>query len=133
MERVLRGIGGSPVTPFTRDNQVDFATLGRQVEFLIQNGAHFLAYPMHMGEAPNLTSRERQALATFMVDTVQRRVPLFLNASATGTDPALEFARQAEQAGAAGVVLLSPYCWRPAQEAHLDHFLAVGQIGRAHV
>ena len=127
MEKSLRGIGGSPVTPFTRGNKVDFEAMGKQVEFLIRNGVNFLVCPMHMGEAPNLTIHEREELAAFMVEAVRGRVPIFMNASATGTDPALILARQAEKAGASGVVLLSPYCWKPKREAHLDHFMTVGR------
>ncbi|MFC1491942.1 dihydrodipicolinate synthase family protein [Nitrospinota bacterium] len=125
MDNGVKGIVGAPVTPFTQDNRVDLETFAKQVNFLIENGVHLLAHPMHVGEAPNLTTEERKELAKCLVETADGRVPVFVHVSSAGTDLSIELARHSEKAGATGIVLLPPYYWRPSDEAQLDHFIKV--------
>src|SRR3972149_2926375 len=60
MTTVIRGIVGTPVTPFTADLHVDGPTLQKLVDFLVRQGIHALALPMHIGESLNLSSEERR-------------------------------------------------------------------------
>jgi 4-hydroxy-tetrahydrodipicolinate synthase len=121
----FQGILGAPVTPFTRDNKVDFGTFAKQVNFLIEQGLPMVVHPMHVAEAPNLTIEERKELAKCLVETAAGRVPTFVHVSHAGTDIALDLAKYAEKIGATGIVLLPPYYWRPEKEALLDHFTKV--------
>lgn len=125
-----RGIVGTPVTPFTEDGGLDTATLERLVEFHLAHGSHLLAMPMHVGESLDLTIDERKTVAEVAVKTAAGRVPVFVNASLPGTGQVIELARHAESVGADGVVVITPYHWRPAPDALLAHFGAVaGAVG----
>ena len=59
---VTPGLVHTPVTPFTRDNRVDFDLYGKLIEFHLKNGADALALPMHAGESVSLTDGERREL-----------------------------------------------------------------------
>ena len=122
----LKGIVGAPVTPFTKDNRVDVETFARQVNFLIKQGVQFIAHPMHIGESLNMSMEERKGLAKCLVEAAGGRVPVFVNVSVPGTDLTLDLARHSEKVGATGIVLLSPYHWKPPKDAHIDHFLTIG-------
>ena len=98
----IGGIVASPVTPFTADNKVDLVTLGRLVDFLIRQGAHAVAMPMHMGESVSLSANERRDVARAGIEAAAGRVPVFINVSLSGTDEVIALARDAESIGARG-------------------------------
>ena len=123
----LQGIMGAPTTAFKPDGGVDYDTFARQVDFLIEQGFPFIAHPMHIGESLNLSEHERKELARQLVDAAAGRVPVFVNVTASGPDVSIDLARRAEAAGAMGIVVLSPYHWKPGREAHLDYFLTMGR------
>ncbi|MDP6278392.1 MAG: dihydrodipicolinate synthase family protein, partial [Nitrospinota bacterium] len=74
MDGKLRGIMAAPVTAFKADGRVDFETFERQINFLIESGFPFIAHPMHIGESPNLTVRERKELVSSLVRAAGGRV-----------------------------------------------------------
>ena len=123
----LKGIMGAPTTALNADGGVDYDTFARQVDFLIEQGFPFIAHPMHIGESLNLSEHERKELARLLVDAAAGRVPAFVNVTASGPDISIDLARHAEAAGASGIVVLSPYHWKPGHEAHLDYFLTMGK------
>ncbi len=122
----IKGMVGAPTTAFKADGSVDYDTFGKQVNFLIEQGFSFIAHPMHIGESLNLSERERKELAKCLVKAAAGRVPVFVNVSVPGTDNCVDLAKHAETIGAEGIVVLSPYHWAPASEAHLAHFLTIG-------
>jgi 4-hydroxy-tetrahydrodipicolinate synthase len=126
MPKIVGGIVGTPTTPFTPDNRVDFGIFEKQVNFLIEKGVAMLAHPMNIGEAPNLRLDERRDLVQRLVKAAAGRVPVLIHVSAAGTDQVMDLATYSERAGAAGVVVMPPYHWKPARAALLGHFRAVG-------
>ena len=127
MASSISGIIGAPVTPLTPANQVDLDTLGRICDFLVGQGVHGVALPMHTGESLNLTMAERQDLVETAVSAVGGRVPVFAHVSLPGTDQVIELAQHAEKAGAAAVIVVPPSPWRPPRAALLAHFTAVAR------
>jgi 4-hydroxy-tetrahydrodipicolinate synthase len=127
MASKIGGFIGAPVTPLTSANQVDLDTLGRICDFLAGHGVHGVALPMHTGESLNLTMTERKDLVEAAVSAVGGRVPVFAHVSLPGTDQVIELAQHAEKAGAAAVIAVTPYHWRPPRAALLAHFTAVAR------
>lgn len=127
MTAALRGIVGTPVTPFKADNKLDVDALAQLVDFEVNCGAHMLALPMHIGESLNLTTEERKQVAETTVKAVAGRVPVFVHVSLPATDQVIELAQHAEAVGAAGVVVVTPYHWRPVPDALRKHFVSVGR------
>ncbi|MFQ5913439.1 MAG: dihydrodipicolinate synthase family protein [Nitrospinota bacterium] len=121
----FRGVVGTPVTPFTKDNKVDLKTFQKLVNFLIENGIHALSIPMHIGESLNLTMEERKKVAEAALEAVDGRVPTMVNTSLPGTDQVVSLSRHAEKIGCSAVVVITPYHWQPPPEAILDHFITV--------
>ena len=130
MESFQPGLVHTPVTPFTRDNRIDFDLYGKLLEFHLKNGADALALPMHAGESVSLTDGERRALLEFAIGQVKGRVPVIAHVSDAGTAIAAERARHAEAAGAAAVVATTPYYWTPPPAMVLEHFAGIGSAVR---
>lgn len=123
----LAGVIGTPVTPLTATGALDLDTLERICEFLIIRGVHGLALPMHTGESLNLSMSERNRLIEVAVSAAAGRVPVLAHVSLPGTDQVIELARHAEKAGAAGVIVVTPYHWRPSRAALMAHYTAVAR------
>jgi 4-hydroxy-tetrahydrodipicolinate synthase len=125
--RPIGGVIGAPVTPFTPAGAVDLETLERICEFLITRGVHGLALPLHTGESLNLSMSERSRLVETAVSAAGGRVPVLAHVSLPGTDHVIELAQHAEKAGAAAVIVVTPYHWRPPRAALLAHYEAVAR------
>jgi len=124
------GLVHTPVTPFSRDNRIDFDVYGRLIEFHLRNGADALALPMHAGESVSLTEAERRMLIEFAIKQARGRVPVVAHVSDAGTGIAASLARHAEAAGAAAVVVTTPYYWTPPPAMVLEHFVQIGAAVR---
>jgi len=124
------GLVHTPVTPFTRDNKIDYEAYGKLIGFHLRNGADSLALPMHAGESVSLTDSERRELLQFAIRQVKGRVPVIAHASDSGTGIAAAFARYAEETGAAAIVSTTPYYWTPPPAMVLEHFAQIGSAVR---
>ena len=119
------------LTPFTRDNQIDWPACERLIDWYIDNGAEALFAVCQSSEMFYLTLEERIKLARFTVETVKERVPVVASGHVSEglDDQRVELAAMAET-GIDGLILvtnrLAPpegdsQAWRP----HLDTLLAV--------
>ena len=118
----VRGVVGTPVTPFTPDNRVDQKALEKVVRFLLDSEVAAIALPMHIGESLNLDSAERRQVAEVAAAVISGGVPLIVNVSMAGTDQAIELTRHAARIGAAAVIAVTPYHWQPPREALFQHY-----------
>ena len=120
------GFVHTPVTPFTRDLQIDFGLFEKVLDFHLRNGAEALALPMHAGESVSLSDEEQQKLLDFTIAHVKGRVPVIAHVSDAGTGIAADRARRAADAGAAAVVATTPYYWTPPPAMLVEHFAQIG-------
>jgi 4-hydroxy-tetrahydrodipicolinate synthase len=124
------GLVHLPVTPFTPDRRIDYARLGKLIDFHIRNGADALALPTHVGESVSLTDGEKRTLVEFAVKHIAARLPLIAHVSEAGTAVAAALARHAQDAGAAAILATTPYYWTPPPEMILEHFAQIGAAVR---
>jgi len=115
-----------PVTPFADDDRIDFDLYGTVIDFHLRNGADTLALPMHAGESVSLSEDEKRRVLAFAVEHVSGRAPVIAHVSNAGTAIAAALAREAERAGAAGIVATTPYYWTPPASMLLEHFVTIG-------
>lgn len=125
MGPAFAGVIAAPVTPFTSGDELDTGALRRICEDLVARGVHGVALPLHTGESLNLGADERRSAVECAIDAVAGRVPVLVHASMPGTRQVIELARHAERAGAAAVIAVTPYHWRPSRKALLAHYRAV--------
>jgi 4-hydroxy-tetrahydrodipicolinate synthase len=104
----LRGVLPITLTPFTDDGEVDEASIDSLVEDYLGAGAHGLTILGIMGEAAKLLDGERERVLRRYVEATAGRVPVVAGVSARATHMAMEYARRAEAAGVAAVMLAPP-------------------------
>ncbi|MCX6552074.1 MAG: dihydrodipicolinate synthase family protein, partial [Acidobacteria bacterium] len=112
-------------TPFCEDGTIDIDSQLRLVRFLLDAGVHGLALFGNASEGYALSGAEREQLMRVILDEVQGRIPVFVSTGHTGTDVAVDLSREAERAGADGVMVLPPYYLRPDANGVFEYFRAI--------
>ncbi|MEQ8397032.1 4-hydroxy-tetrahydrodipicolinate synthase [Thalassobaculum sp.] len=112
------------ITPF-KDGAVDEKAFRKLVDFQISNGTHGLIPVGTTGESPTLDHAEHKKVVELCVDQANGRVPVIAGAGSNSTAEAVDFTRHAKEAGAQGVLHVTPYYNKPTQEGLYQHFKAI--------
>lgn len=113
------------VTPFTADGRLDLEAAARVADHLVRHGNDGLVVSGTTGEAPTTSVTEDGDLLRAVIDAVGDRATVVAGVGTNHTEHSVELARQAESAGADGVLLVSPYYNKPTQAGLAAHFEAV--------
>jgi dihydrodipicolinate synthase/N-acetylneuraminate lyase len=121
----MKGVSAAIVTHFASDLTVDQAAVQAEVERLIDDGIHGIVAAGTMGEASALSPEERRTVVSIAVTTAAGRVPVYVGVSATTPAQAVSYARDAQDAGADGVMALPPLLYRGDRRELLEFFSTV--------
>ncbi|MFB6817288.1 4-hydroxy-tetrahydrodipicolinate synthase [Streptomyces sp. NPDC056347] len=113
------------ITPFTAAGELDPDAAGRHAADLVANGCDGLVLNGTTGESPTTTDAEKTTLLRAVREAVGGRVPIVAGVGSADTRHTAELARQAERAGADGLLVVTPYYSRPPQAAVEAHFRRV--------
>ncbi len=112
------------VTPM-RDGALDEEAFRAFVDWQIREGSNGLVPVGTTGESPTLSHAEHHRVVELCVEVADGRVPVIAGAGSNSTTEAVELAVHAEQAGADGVLVVTPYYNKPSQRGLYAHFKAV--------
>lgn len=112
------------VTPF-RNGRLDEDAFRALIDWQIESGIHGLVPVGTTGESPTLTHDEHRRAVEICVAEARGRVPVIAGAGSNNTVEAVDLARHAEQSGADGVLVVTPYYNKPSQEGLFRHFKAI--------
>lgn len=113
------------VTPFSAEGKLDIDTGVSLAHRLVDRGVDLLAISGTTGESPTTTESEKADLLRAVVDAVGNRATVIAGAGTYDTAHSVELARNAQRAGAHGLLVVTPYYSRPTQEGLYAHFTAV--------
>ncbi|MBO3681856.1 4-hydroxy-tetrahydrodipicolinate synthase [Streptomyces sp. NEAU-YJ-81] len=113
------------VTPFTADGALDLDGAQRLAVHLVDAGNDGLIVNGTTGESPTTSDAEKAQLVRAVVEAVGDRAHVVAGAGTNDTRHSVELARAAEQAGAHGLLAVTPYYSKPPQEGLLRHFTAI--------
>ena len=124
------GCGTALVTPFTRDGAVDESGVRRLARRQLDAGIHFLVPCGTTGESPTLSEDERVRVVQLVVEEAAGRVPVLAGAGGYDTKEVIHTAKRMKQAGAAGILSVTPYYNKPTPEGLFQHYSAIaGDVG----
>jgi 4-hydroxy-tetrahydrodipicolinate synthase len=114
------------VTPF-KDDAVDFEALAKLVDWQIEQGVDGIVSVGTTGESATLDVDEHVAVIAATVKAAKGRVPVIAGAGGNATSEALALTKASEDAGADGLLHVTPYYNRPSQEGLYRHFEAIAK------
>jgi len=106
-----RGVIPAITTPFTADDAVDHAFLGRHAKWMIDAGCTGIVPLGSLGEAATLGFEEKLAIVRTLVEALAGRAPVIAGIAALSTAEAVRLAKAAAQAGCGGLMVLPPYVY----------------------
>ena len=113
------------VTPFAADGSLDLDRAAALADRLVAQGNDGLVISGTTGESPTTSREEKQDLLRAVVDAVGDRAQVLAGVGTYDTAHSVELARDAEKAGAAGLLAVTPYYSKPPQAGIIAHTLAI--------
>ena len=120
----FEGVYPAMTTPFTDENEIDHAQLAENARVLERAGVDGVVPAGSTGESATMTHDEHVEVVETVRDAVDD-VPVIAGTGSNNTAEALSLSRRAADAGADGLLLISPYYNRPEPEGFLEHYRAV--------
>lgn len=114
------------VTPF-KNGELDLDALADLINWQIESGSHGISVQGTTGEPASLSMEERKLVIKTAAEVVNGRVPFIPGSGSTHHGETLELSKYAEEVGADGLLLISPYYLKPSQEGIFQHFDAVAK------
>jgi len=114
------------ITPF-KEGEVDYAALGKLIDFHIKHGTDAVLVCGTTGESPTLTFEEHDRVVEFAVRHADGRIKVIAGTGANATHEAIHLTAHAKEVGADAALLVVPYYNKPTQEGLYRHFAAVAE------
>lgn len=112
------------ITPFI-DERINYDKLAELIEFQIENSSDAIVICGTTGEVSTLPDDEHLSAIKFTVERVGKRVPVIAGTGSNYTSHGIELSQAAEQAGADGILSVTPYYNKTSQKGLYEHYKAI--------
>ena len=123
---IFEGCGTAIVTPFTKDG-VNFEEFKKLIEFQIENGVDAIIVCGTTGEASTMTTDEKKETIKFAIETIAKRTKVIVGTGSNNTIVAIEMSKFAEEAGADGILVVTPYYNKTTQAGLIAHYTEIAK------
>src|SRR6184192_3162135 len=113
------------VTPFDADGNVDYDRYRELCGFLVDNGSDGVVVNGTTGEASTLSEEERVGLIRAALEAIGDRATVIAGTGTNSTAHSIDLTEHAHEAGAHGVLVVTPYYNKPPPRGIVEHFKAV--------
>lgn len=127
MQTNFQGTGVAIVTPFLKNGAVDYPSLAKLLNHIIDGGIDFVVALGTTSEAVTLTAIEKQVIMSFIVQTVNGRVPIVMGLGGNDTVGVVETIESTNFEGVDGILSVGPYYNKPNQRGLYAHFSQVAK------
>lgn len=121
---MFKGSFTALLTPF-RDGEVDDDAFQTFVEWQISEGSQGVVPCGTTGESPTLSHAEHRRVVELCMDVAKGRAPVVAGTGSNATEEAISLTKHAQEAGADGALVVTPYYNKPTQEGLYQHFKAI--------
>lgn len=118
---MFKGAGVAIITPFN-ETGIDFNELARLIDFNIENGTDAIIITGTTGESATMTDEEHKEAIKFTVNHVNKRIPVIAGTGSNDTAYAMQLSKYAQEVGADGLLLVTPYYNKCSQKGLIQHF-----------
>lgn len=121
------GVGVALVTPFTKRNKIDFDVLKQLIDFQVREKTDYLVILGSTAEAATISDKERKQIIEFSISYANKRIPIVIGTGSNDTKKAIKYTKEAENLGANGVLVVTPYYNRPTQDGLFEHYKKIAK------
>ena len=121
----LKGTGVALVTPFNEDGSVDFDSLERLINFVIDGGVNYVVTLGTTGETPTLSKEEKKDIVDQTFSFVAERVPVVIGIGGNNTAEVIKEMDYLPVEKTEAILSASPYYSKPSQEGLFEHYKAL--------
>ena len=122
--KLFQGVGVAVVTPF-KGSDVDFASLGRLIDFHIEGGTQAIIACGTTGESATLSEEEKLAIFDYCVKYSRGRIQIIAGTGSNNTAQSISLSVRAQAQGVDGLLLVTPYYNKPSQAGLIAHYEAI--------
>ena len=125
MKNPFVGTGVALVTPFRKQETIDFSKLEKLIGHIISSGVDYIVALGTTSEAATMTETERHALQDFIIESVGGRCPIMLGLGGNNTLAVTDAIANTNFDGISGILSVAPYYNKPIQRGLAQHFKQV--------
>lgn len=125
---LFSGTGVALVTPFRKQDTVDFTKLDEMIDFVIKKDVDYIVALGTTSEAATMTDNERKALQEFIVDSVNGRVPILLGLGGNNTLAVTDAISRTNFDGISGILSVTPFYNKPQQRGLMLHYKSIADV-----
>lgn len=124
MKKLFEGSGVALVTPF-KDGKVNYEKLGELIEWHIANKTDSIIVCGTTGESATMTDEERKTTIKFVVDKVNKRIPVIAGSGSNNTAYSIELSKYCQAVGVDGLLIVTPYYNKSTQDGLIKHYTTI--------
>lgn len=124
---IFTGAGVAIVTPMKANGEVHFEKLGELLEYQIANSTDAIIICGTTGESSTLTHEEHMEVIKYAIDKVNKRIPVIAGTGSNCTETAIMMSKQAEEYGADGLLIVTPYYNKATQKGLIRHYTRIAE------
>ena len=121
---MFKGSNVALITPFKND-KLDEDTYIKLINFHLENKTNGLVPAGTTGESPTLSHKEHERVIELCINEAKGKIPVIAGTGSNSTEEAISLTKHAEQAGANGALVVTPYYNKPTQEGLYQHYKAL--------
>ncbi len=122
-----KGVYPAVLTPFKKDDTIDYEIFKVNIDEQLNAGIDGIILAGSLGETSTLSNTEKNDLLVYTKELVQNKVPVVMNIAEQSTKVAIQAAKDAEERGADGLMLLPPMRYKADDRETLEFFKAVAE------
>lgn len=124
---IFKGAGVAIATPMKENLEVNYDKLDEMLEEQIAGGTDAIVICGTTGESATMTEEEHAATIRFAIERVNHRIPVIAGTGSNCTRTAIQLSKEAQEDGADGILLVTPYYNKATQKGLIQHYTAVAK------
>lgn len=123
----LSGSGVALVTPFTKDNKINYKKIDELIQYHISNNTDFIVVCGTTGESSSLSNTEKKQLISYVIDKCRGKIPVIAGTGSNNTKIAINISKYAKESGADGLLVVTPYYNKCNQDGLFVHYKKIAE------
>jgi 4-hydroxy-tetrahydrodipicolinate synthase len=124
----FKGTGVAIITPFNKDNGIDYKALGKLIDYIIKGGVEYIVLLGTTGESVTISKEEKRLIIASAIERINNRVPLVLGLGGNNTQEIVASLKKTSDFNHISAILsVSPYYNKPNQRGIYAHYKAIAE------